>query len=141
MTDTQQSFQPQPAPPAAQQPAYQPEPAPVAEKPERNVLGIVALAVAAAGFTVACVPGALILGWILLPIGFTLGIIAAFPQGRVKWQAYAAIIIAVIGTIVGVIMFVAVVTTSFDKAFADTRVEVAPVTHTSVAEARLRVHW
>jgi len=135
MTDTQQTFEPKQAQPAPQQPAYQPEPGPAAKKRKGNVLGIVALAVAAAGFIFACVPGALILGWILLPVGFTLGIIAAWRRERVKWRPYAAILIAVVGTMVGVIMFVVVVTTSFDNAFAETRVQVGSGDHTSVLKA------
>src|SRR6478752_7679108 len=39
-----------------------------AEPKQRNVLGIVALAVAVVGFIFACLPGALIIGWVLLPI-------------------------------------------------------------------------
>jgi len=134
MTDTQQSFQPQPAPPVAQQPAYQPDPTPVQEKSKRNVLGIIALAVAAVGFLFACIPGALIMGWILLPIGFTLGIIAACLKGKVKWQALTAIITAVIGTIVGIIVFFAIAATSFSNAFGDTDVEIASGDDTSVVE-------
>ena len=134
MTDTQQSFQPQQAAPVAQQPAYQPEPAPVQEKSKRNVLGIVALAVAAVGFLFACIPGALIMGWVLLPIGFTLGIIAACLKGKAKWQALTAIVTAVVGTIVGVIVFFAVVAASFSNAFGGTDVDVASGDDTSVVE-------
>ncbi|WP_424449032.1 hypothetical protein [Microbacterium arborescens] len=87
---------------------YPPQPAGVPTK-RRNVVGIVALAVAAVGFVFACVPGALILGWMLLPIGFVLGVIAVCLSGRVKWQAVAAIIVAVVGTIVGFLVFTFVV--------------------------------
>ncbi|WP_228479407.1 DUF2510 domain-containing protein [Microbacterium atlanticum] len=85
-----------------------PPTAPAPEKRPRNILGIVALAVAAVGFIFACIPGALIVGWILLPIGFFLGIIALFQKDKPKWQGLTAIIVSVVGTIVGVIVFMAV---------------------------------
>ena len=134
MTDTQQPFQPQPAPPVSPQPADQRDSAPAQEKSKRNVLGIVALAVTAVGFLFACIPGALILGWVLLPIGFTLGIIAVCLKGKAKWQGFAAIIVAVIGTIVGFIVFFAVVATSFNNALGGTDVEVGSGDGTSAVE-------
>ena len=130
MTDTQQYLQPQQDAPVAPQP----DSAPVKEKAQRNVLGIIALAVAAVGFLFACIPGALIVGWVLLPIGFTLGIIAACLKGKVKWQGLTAIITAVIGTIVGIIVFFAVVAASFSNAFGGTDVEIASGDDTSVVQ-------
>jgi hypothetical protein len=92
-----------------------------------EVLGLVALIVAALGFIFACVPGALIIGWILLPIGFILGIVSLFLKDRAKWMGLTALILSIVGTIVGIIVFFAVVATSFDDAFGsgDTTV-VAP---------------
>lgn len=107
------------APPAAYA-APQPPTAPKT----RNVLGIIALAVAALGFVFACIPGALIVGWILLPIGFILGIVAVCLRGKVKWQAITAIIVSVVGTIVGFIVFFAVVAASFTNAFGDSGVDI-----------------
>ena len=64
-----QSNPPQPYPPQGQVPApMQQAPAPL--KKGRNTVGIVALVMAVIGFIFACVPGALIVGWILLPISF-----------------------------------------------------------------------
>lgn len=83
----------------------------------RNVLGIVALVVAALGFVFACVPGAFILGWILLPIGFVLGIVALFLRGRSRWTGVAAIIVAIVGTIVGVMVFVGTLAAAVDESF------------------------
>ncbi|WP_019181972.1 DUF308 domain-containing protein [Microbacterium yannicii] len=142
MSDPQQptSFPPQPAPyqQQPQQPAAdQPQPTAgtlVQGKPARNVLGIVALAVAAVGFIFACVPGALILGWILLPIGFILGLVAVFLKGKAKWSAVTAIIVSAVGTIIGVIVFFAVVATSFNDAFGGTSAEVSTQNDTSVVE-------
>ncbi|WP_363357602.1 DUF2510 domain-containing protein [Microbacterium sp. LMI12-1-1.1] len=78
----------------------------VAPKKPRNILGLVALAVSAVGFIFACIPGALIVGWVLLPIGFILGIVALFQKDKPKWQGLTAIILSVIGTIVGVVVFI-----------------------------------
>ena len=129
MTDTQQppysSQQPQ-----APQPAFQP----AGEKGGKNVLGIIALALAAVGFIFACIPGALIVGWILLPIGFILGIISLFLKGQKKWPGLTAIIVSVVGTIVAAVVFFAVVATSFNNAFGGTESEVGNTDDSSVVE-------
>ncbi|WP_238476294.1 DUF2510 domain-containing protein [Agromyces mariniharenae] len=83
-----------------------------------HVLGIIALVVAAIGFIFACIPGALIVGWILLPVAFILSIVAFFLKGA-KWPAITALVVSVVGTIVGVVVFLTVVTTSFSEAFED----------------------
>lgn len=97
--------------------------APTPEKKPRNILGIVALAVAAVGFIFACIPGALIVGWILLPIAFILGIAALFQKDKPKWQGLTAIIVSVVGTIVGVIVFVALAAGAVNDAIDDTVTE------------------
>lgn len=84
---------------------------------ERNVLGIVALVVAVVGFIFACIPGALVVGWVLLPIAFVLAIVALFLRGRGKGLAIAALITSIVGTVVGFVVFFAVVANSFDNAF------------------------
>lgn len=94
--------------------------APEPKKKSRNILGIVALALAAVGFIFACIPGALIVGWILLPIAFILGIVALFQKDKPKWQGVTAIIVSVVGTIIGVVVFFVVVATAFNSAFDDT---------------------
>lgn len=86
-------------------------------KPQANVMGLIALGLAVLGFIFACVPGALVVGWVLLPIAFVLGIIAVFLKGRAKWPAIAAIIVSIVGTIIGVVVFFAVVATAFDNSF------------------------
>ena len=100
-----------------------PPTAPAPDKKPRNILGIVALAVAAVGFIFACIPGALIVGWILLPIGFILGIIALFQKDKPKWQGLTAIIVSVVGTIVGVIVFMALAAGAVSDAIDDTVTE------------------
>src|SRR5690606_31885628 len=103
------------AQPSGSAPTGTPEASP-SRKP--HVLGIVALVVAAIGFVFACIPGALIVGWVLLPIAFILSLVALFLKGA-KWPAITGLILSVVGTIVGVVVFVTVVSTSFTEAFDD----------------------
>ncbi|WP_084077435.1 hypothetical protein [Demequina sp. NBRC 110057] len=96
-------------------PAGAPQPLPA--KPRANTMGRIALGLAIAGFVFACIPGALIVGWVLLPVGFILGIVGATRRGQRKGAAVAAIITSVIGTIVGVVVFLAVTVNAVDEAF------------------------
>lgn len=96
--------------------------------PSRNIVGIIALVAAGLGFIFACVPGAMLLGWLLLPVGLVMGIIAVCLKGKVKWQGLTAIIVAVVGTIVGFIVFFAVVATAVGDAFGDSGVAVGEST-------------
>lgn len=124
----------QPAPDAA----YPQAPAAVAPAitKQRNVLGLIALIVSAVGFIFACIPGALIVGWVLLPIGFILGIVSLFLKGKVKWQGVTAIIVSIVGTIIGIIVFTVVVATAFNDAFGGSDVEVgSPTTVTEEVDA------
>lgn len=93
---------------------------PTTAKP--HVLGWIALAVAVLGFIFACMPGAAIVGWILLPIAFVLSIVALFLKGK-KWPAIAALIVSIVGTIVAVVVFMTVVVTSVDEAFEDISID------------------
>lgn len=102
-------FQPQAASPAPAQ---------------RNVVGIVALVVSIVGFVFACIPGALIVGWVLLPIAFILAIVALFLKGMGKALALTALIVSVVGTVVGFVVFFAVVAASFNTAFGGAGTEV-----------------
>lgn len=72
-----------------------------------NTLGLVALIVAAVGAVFACIPGALIIGWILLPVGFILSIVALVQRGKKKGLALTGLILSVVGTIIGIIVFAA----------------------------------
>lgn len=85
-------------------PQQQPETAPAKAA---NTLGLVALIVAVVGAIFACIPGALIIGWVLLPIGFILSIVALVQRGKKKGLALTGLIVSVVGTIVGVIVFAA----------------------------------
>lgn len=107
---------------AAQTPATKP-----------HVVGWIALGVAVLGFTFACLPGALIVGWVLLPIAFILAIVTFFLRGR-KWPAVAALVTSVVGTIVGFVVFFSVVAVSFDDAFGGTDSSVVPPSEASLEE-------
>ncbi|GAA1941377.1 hypothetical protein GCM10009689_23150 [Brevibacterium antiquum] len=106
---------------------------PPARKRKKNVMGIVAFIIAVVGFIFACIPGALIMGWILLPIAFLLAIISFFLKGG-KGFSIAALILSVVGTIVAILVFLFVVASSFDDAFSDDVSAEAPAEEV-VAEA------
>ncbi len=74
---------------------------------------------AVVGLIFACIPGAFLIGWILLPVSFVLGIVGVALSGKKKGTSIAAIIVAVIGTIVGIIVFLAVISSAVDDAFSD----------------------
>ncbi|MCF8588349.1 DUF4352 domain-containing protein [Gordonia liuliyuniae] len=83
----------------------------------RNTVGLVALIFAIIGFVFGCIPGALIVGWVLLPIAFILGIVGLFQSGQPKKTPISAIIISAIGTIVAAVVFLTVVSDAIDDAF------------------------
>ena len=124
--------------PSKQTTAQTPPARPAKVKKPLNVVGLVALIAAALGFIFACIPGALIIGWILLPIAFVLALVSVFLKGKAKWMGITALIVSIVGTIVGVSVFVAVVATSVDDAFGSgstTVVEPADGAGTDVAAA------
>lgn len=86
-------------------------------KRTRNTVGLIALITAIVGAVFAVIPGALVVGWILLPIAFILSIVSLFLKNQKRGQGIAALIISVVGTIIGFIVFFAVVTTAVDEAF------------------------
>lgn len=92
-------------------------PAPQRPTEGENTVGIIALAVSILGLVFACVKGVLIVGWILLPVAFILGIVALFKSGRARWTGIVAIIVSVVGAIVGAIVFATAVTDSIHSAF------------------------
>ncbi len=97
-----------------------------AESPSRNTLGIVALIIAAVGAVFACIPGALIVGWVLLPTAFILGLVSLFLRGKRRGTGIAAVIVSVIGTVVGVVVFLTVVADAFDESFSPETTAEAP---------------
>lgn len=82
----------------------------------KNTLGLVALILSIVGFIFACIPGALIIGWVLLPVSFILGIVAICLKGKKKAMGIAAICVAVVGTIVGFVVFAGAVGSAVNKA-------------------------
>lgn len=123
---------PPPGPPMGPPPGYAPYP-PTPEQPvkQKNTIGLIAVITAAVGFVFACIPGALLVGWILLPIAFVLGIVGLCQSGKVKGTSIAAVIVAIVGTLVGFIVFFAVVTDAVDEAFSESDLSVAEPNSTS----------
>ena len=115
--DSQQPPPFEPQQPPLGQPGYAAPAQPAKAKKQLNVVGLIALIAAALGFIFACIPGALIVGWILLPIAFVLALVSLFLKDRAKWMGITALTVSIVGTIVGVSVFLAVVATSFDNAF------------------------
>ncbi|HIW91543.1 MAG TPA: hypothetical protein H9870_07780 [Candidatus Corynebacterium avicola] len=89
---------------------------------QKNTLGIIALVLAIVGFIFACIPGALIIGWILLPIAFILSLVSLFQRGKKQWPGFTALALSILGVIVGVGVFFVVVSDAVDEALPDTEV-------------------
>lgn len=85
----------------------------------RNPVGIIALVTALVGAIFACLPGVLIIGWVLLPIAFILSLVSLFLKGKKRGTGVCALIVSVVGTVIGIIVFFAVVADAFDEAFSD----------------------
>jgi len=117
-----------PQPPAQAPDAQYAAPAPAPK--QKNTVGLIGFIIAVVGLIFACIPGALIVGWILLPVGFILSIVGLCLSGKAKGLSIAGLIISVVGTIIGFVVFFAVVATSFDEAFSggDVTVEQPEVT-------------
>lgn len=99
-----------------------------------NVLALVSAIVAGIGFIFACIPGALIVGWILLPIAFVISIIALFLKGDKKWLAFIGLGLSILGTIVGVVVFLGVIATSVGSAFGSGETSVTQLDESDAAE-------
>ena len=112
-------------------PLYPPSAGPLTLTKQKNTLGLIALIVGIIGFIFACVPGALIVGWVLLPIAFILGIVRLVSSGKAKGASLAAVIISVVGTVVGVSVFVVVVGDAFGNAFRKADLSPSPPTTTN----------
>lgn len=69
------------------------------------------------GFIFACVKGALVVGWVLLPTAFVLGIVGLFLTGKARGTSIAAVIVSAIGTVVGVVVFFTVASDAFKDSF------------------------
>lgn len=102
----------------------EPNPATAKAQKERNTVGLIALIVAAIGFVFACIPGALIVGWILLPTAFVLSIVGLALSEKTKGTSVTALIVSIIGVIVGVLVFFTVVANAFDDAVEENSADV-----------------
>ncbi len=83
----------------------------------RNMVGIIALVTAIIGAVFAIIPGAMIIGWLLLPIAFILSIVSLFMKNQKRSQGIAALIVSIVGTLIGLLVFIGVVGTAVDEAF------------------------
>lgn len=88
------------------------------ESKGRNTVAIVALVLAIVGFIFACIPGALIVGWILLPISFVVALVSLFMKDKKKGLGITALIVSIVGTVVGVIVFLGLTASAVDEAFS-----------------------
>ena len=106
-------------PPGAPAPVGAPTPhvAPPPSGGGRNTLAIVALVVALLGTVFALIHGAMIVGWVLLPVAFVLSVVALAQHGRPKGMAVAALVVSIVGTIVGVVAFMGALGDAVDDAF------------------------
>ena len=84
---------------------------------ERNIIGIIGLVCAVLGLILSCIKGILLLGWILLPIGFILGVVGLFPKNKAKGPAIRAVITSIVGFIVAAVVFTLVIDEAFNDAF------------------------
>ena len=100
---------------------------------QRNTVGLIDLITSIVGFIFACIPGALIVGWILLPVAFILAIVSLFAKGG-KGAGITALILSILGTIVGVMVFFFAVGTAIDEAFGDTDVDVSSPAESALTE-------
>lgn len=108
---------------------------PVAAPKEKNTVATVALVLAIIGAVFAVIEGAYIIGWVLLPVAFILSIVALAQRGRRKGKAWAALALAIIGTIAGLAAFSMTVSNAVEDAFGNGDVDVvAPTTAASAGE-------
>lgn len=89
---------------------------PAQPAPTKNTLGLIALIVAILGLILSFVKGALIAGWVLLPIGFILGIVSLFMKNKKKGMGIGAIVVSVVGAIVAPVMFLTYLGDAADEA-------------------------
>lgn len=84
-----------------------------------NRLGLLALAVALSGAVLACLPVVRPVGWLLLPVGFLLGVVALFGTNRKLGAAVAALGVSVAGAGVAAVVGLLTVDNSFTVDFRE----------------------
>lgn len=95
------------------------------QQKQRNVVGTVALITAIVGFIFACIPSLSVIGWVLLPVAFILSIVGLALSGKTKGTSIAGLIISIVGTITGFVVFFAGLGSAFDDAFGGSDVEIS----------------
>ncbi|WP_179129648.1 hypothetical protein [Corynebacterium pacaense] len=108
-------------------PAPAPQP-PTTEPPagkKRNTAGLIALILSVAGVIFSCIPGAMVIGWILLPISFILAIVSLFMKDVGHGQGITALIVSIVGTFVAAFVFIFVLADAVNDAFDPETVNVA----------------
>jgi len=98
-------------------PVHPPIAQPLAQPKKLNVLALVSMIVGALGFVFACIPGALVVGWVLLPIAFVLSIVSLFLKGDRKWFGIVGLVLSIVGTIVGFVVFFSLMASAASEAF------------------------
>lgn len=86
---------------------------------QRNMLGLIALAVSIIGFVLACIPASLSVGWMVLGIAFLLGIVGTLKSDQTKNTSIAAIVISILGVIVSAAIVLFAVSGLFVDLFAN----------------------
>lgn len=89
-----------------------------------NPLGIIVLVTSVIGFIFCCIPGAFIIGWILIPIALILGIVSLFLKDKSKWMGVSAVVISIVGTVVGFSVFFFALAGSLEDSFSKSDVSV-----------------
>ncbi len=88
---------------------------PSAHGNRQNRIAIWALVAAISGSILAVWQGAHPAGWFLLPVAFVLSLVALFRKGAPKKMAVAALIISVVGAVIGALAFTSSVVTGIDE--------------------------
>lgn len=71
-----------------------------------NVTGLISLAVAAGAFALNAIPGLVLLGWLLAPVGVVLAVAALVgAPSRTRKEAVAALIVSLASVFAAVVMF------------------------------------
>lgn len=99
-----------------------PSAGPTTTKKPKNTIGILGLAFSVLGFICAVIPGLMIVGWVLLPAAFVLGVVALAMRTKPIWMGLTAVGVSVVGTLVGIIAFLVFVADSVDEVLSGTEV-------------------
>lgn len=99
-----------------------PQEPPVPQKDKGKTVSIVALVLAIVGAIFAVIPGAVIIGWLLLPAAFVLSIVGLAISNK-KGKAIWALVISILGTLIGIFAFINMAGNAVIDAFEDTNGE------------------